>query len=83
MIFITFVSFLNHDAMPDLINEKENQYDVRAAEEAKINMQGVFLSDRKIDVHYSLPKEEEERARCDKTKNQVQCFSQILIYFGC
>jgi hypothetical protein len=34
-------------------------------------MQGVFLSDRKIDVHYSLPKEEEEKARCDRTKNQV------------
>jgi hypothetical protein len=34
-------------------------------------MQGVFLSERKIDVHYSLPKEEEEKARCDRTKNQV------------
>jgi hypothetical protein len=34
-------------------------------------MQNVFLKDRKIDVHYSLPKEEEEKAKCDRTKNQV------------
>ncbi|CEP10888.1 hypothetical protein [Parasitella parasitica] len=61
----------------DVFNLIENRgmifitfYDVRAAEEAKTNMQGVFLSDRKIDVHYSLPKEEEERAKCDRTKNQ-------------
>ncbi|KAL7327844.1 hypothetical protein PS15p_206213 [Mucor circinelloides] len=61
----------------DVFNLIENRgmifitfYDVRAAEEAKMNMQGVFLSDRKIDVHYSLPKEEEERAKCDRTKNQ-------------
>lgn len=61
----------------DVFNLIENRgmifitfYDVRAAEEAKISMQGVFLSDRKIDVHYSLPKEEEERAKCDRTKNQ-------------
>ncbi|KAI8637912.1 hypothetical protein BD408DRAFT_423759 [Parasitella parasitica] len=61
----------------DVFNLIENRgmifitfYDVRAAEEAKTNMQGIFLSDRKIDVHYSLPKEEEERAKCDRTKNQ-------------
>lgn len=44
---------------------------MRAAEDAKEAMQGIFLSERKIDVHYSLPKEEEEKARCDRTKNQV------------
>ncbi|KAL9556356.1 hypothetical protein MBANPS3_001907 [Mucor bainieri] len=62
----------------DVFNLIENRgmifitfYDVRAAEEAKINMQGVVLSDRKIDVHYSLPKEEEERAKCDRSKNQA------------
>ncbi|KAI8890132.1 hypothetical protein K501DRAFT_319850 [Backusella circina FSU 941] len=45
-------------------------YDVRAAEDAKESMQGIFLSDRKIDVHYSLPKEEEEKSKCDRNKNQ-------------
>jgi hypothetical protein len=45
-------------------------YDVRAAEEAKRAMQDIYLKDRKIDVHYSLPKEEEEKAKCDRTKNQ-------------
>jgi hypothetical protein len=37
-------------------------------------MQGVTLRDRQIDVHYSLPKEEEEKAKCDRTKNQVFLF---------
>ncbi|KAF7726661.1 hypothetical protein EC973_008535 [Apophysomyces ossiformis] len=45
-------------------------YDVRASETAKDEMQGAVLNNRKIDVHYSLPKEEEENTRCDRTKNQ-------------
>ncbi|KAG0169353.1 hypothetical protein DFQ29_009731 [Apophysomyces sp. BC1021] len=45
-------------------------YDVRASESAKDDMQGAILNNRKIDVHYSLPKEEEENTRCDRTKNQ-------------
>ncbi|CEG75176.1 hypothetical protein RMATCC62417_10267 [Rhizopus microsporus] len=61
----------------DVFNLIENRgmifityYDVRCAESAKNNMQGVILRDRQIDVHYSLPKEEEEKAKCDRTKNQ-------------
>ncbi|KAG1446473.1 hypothetical protein G6F56_009559 [Rhizopus delemar] len=45
-------------------------YDVRCSENAKNEMQGTTLCDRQIDVHYSLPKEEEEKAKCDRTKNQ-------------
>ncbi|KAI8140265.1 hypothetical protein BJV82DRAFT_715796 [Fennellomyces sp. T-0311] len=45
-------------------------YDIRAAENAKESTQGMFLANRRIDVHYSLPKEEEENAKCDRTKNQ-------------
>ncbi|ORY94779.1 hypothetical protein BCR43DRAFT_494578 [Syncephalastrum racemosum] len=45
-------------------------YDIRAAEAAKNNTQGMILADRKIDVHYSLPKAEEEDQKCDGSKNQ-------------
>ncbi|OBZ80558.1 Protein MEI2-like 2, partial [Choanephora cucurbitarum] len=69
--------FAEYGEIKDVFNLIENRgmifvtfYDVRAAEEAKHAMQGTYLSDRKIDVHYSLPKEEEEKARCDRTKNQ-------------
>lgn len=41
-------------------------------------MQGVILRDRQIDVHYSLPKEEEEKAKCDRTKNQVCVYIKQL-----
>ncbi|KAI9484472.1 hypothetical protein BDB00DRAFT_134806 [Zychaea mexicana] len=45
-------------------------HDIRAAERAKEATQGMFLANRRIDVHYSLPKEEEENAKCDRSKNQ-------------
>jgi len=45
-------------------------YDIRAAEQAKLAMQNTELNGRKIDVHYSLPKEEERKAKCDRDKNQ-------------
>ncbi|CAM0138399.1 unnamed protein product [Umbelopsis sp. WA50703] len=45
-------------------------YDIRSAEEAKLAMQNTELNGRKIDVHYSLPKEEERKAKCDRDKNQ-------------
>ena len=34
-------------------------------------MQNTELNGRQIDVHYSLPKEEERKAKCDRDKNQV------------
>ncbi|KAG2188871.1 hypothetical protein INT44_004011 [Umbelopsis vinacea] len=45
-------------------------FDIRAAEQAKLAMQNTDLNGRKIDVHYSLPKEEERKAKCDADKNQ-------------
>ncbi|KAI8982310.1 hypothetical protein BDF20DRAFT_463588 [Mycotypha africana] len=69
--------FEKHGEIKDVFNLIENRgmifitfYDVRAAERAKHALQGTYLAERKIDVHYSLPKEEEEKARCDRTKNQ-------------
>ncbi|RUS31711.1 hypothetical protein BC938DRAFT_477245 [Jimgerdemannia flammicorona] len=49
-------------------------YDIRAAEKAKQEMQGSDLAGRKIDVHFSLPKEEEENQKCDRDKNQGTLF---------
>ncbi|KAI8369566.1 uncharacterized protein BYT42DRAFT_503276, partial [Radiomyces spectabilis] len=45
-------------------------YDLRAAEDAKKAMQNGVFHGRHIDVHYSLPKEEEVNSACDRTKNQ-------------
>jgi hypothetical protein len=43
-------------------------------------MQNTELNGRKIDVHYSLPKEEERKAKCDADKNQVNtCFGIFLL----
>lgn len=49
-------------------------YDLRAAEKAKREMQEFDLNGRKIDIHFSLPKEDmnQEEDKCDRTKNQVQ-----------
>jgi hypothetical protein len=54
------------------------QYDIRAAEQAKLAMQNTELNGRNIDVHYSLPKEEERKAKCDRDKNQVCYYLQLL-----
>lgn len=74
MIFVTFVSLCVlqmkvAQSIPKLI--QSIKYDIRAARRAKEATQGMVLRGRKIDVHYSLPKEEEENAKCDRTKNQV------------
>ncbi|KAI7885086.1 hypothetical protein K492DRAFT_182030 [Lichtheimia hyalospora FSU 10163] len=45
-------------------------YDIRAAEHAKQQTQGAQLCGRKIDVHYSLPKEEDQHSKCGRTSNQ-------------
>ncbi|CAG8461694.1 2458_t:CDS:10 [Rhizophagus irregularis] len=49
-------------------------YDIRAAEKAKVEMQNYEFGGRKIDVHYSLPKENEELIYCDRDKNQGTLF---------
>ncbi|CDH52491.1 protein mei2 [Lichtheimia corymbifera JMRC:FSU:9682] len=45
-------------------------YDLRAAEHAKQQTQGAELCGRKIDVHYSLPKEEDQNTKCGRSSNQ-------------
>ncbi|CAG8506916.1 6063_t:CDS:10 [Funneliformis caledonium] len=49
-------------------------YDIRASEKAKVEMQNYEFGGRKIDVHYSLPKENEEMIYCDRDKNQGTLF---------
>ncbi|EJU02821.1 hypothetical protein DACRYDRAFT_115785 [Dacryopinax primogenitus] len=45
-------------------------YDLRAAERARDRLQGTDIAGRPIDVHYSLPRENETNSRCDREKNQ-------------
>lgn len=46
-------------------------YDLRDAEKAKNDLQNHIFHDRKLHIHYSLPRDEESRAKnCDKDKNQ-------------
>ncbi|KAA1068737.1 hypothetical protein PGT21_014172 [Puccinia graminis f. sp. tritici] len=52
-------------------------YDLRAATMAKERLQGTDVSGRPIDVHYSLPKDNELERRCDRDKNQATLFLSI------
>ncbi|OZJ03401.1 hypothetical protein BZG36_04013 [Bifiguratus adelaidae] len=45
-------------------------YDIRAAERAKVAMQNTQLLGREIDVHYSLPKEQEAAREAEAGMNQ-------------
>ncbi|EJD54479.1 hypothetical protein AURDEDRAFT_141332 [Auricularia subglabra TFB-10046 SS5] len=45
-------------------------YDLRAAERTRERLQGAELAGRPIDVHYSLPRADEQNGRCDRDKNQ-------------
>ncbi|KAF8578612.1 hypothetical protein K439DRAFT_1654783 [Ramaria rubella] len=45
-------------------------YDLRAAERARDRLQGSEISGRPIDVHYSLPRGDEQQQECDRDKNQ-------------
>ncbi|KAH9451073.1 hypothetical protein Pst134EB_018572 [Puccinia striiformis f. sp. tritici] len=53
-------------------------YDLRAATMAKQRLQGTDASGRPIDVHYSLPKDNELERRCDRDKNQATLLLNIL-----
>lgn len=52
-------------------------YDLRAATMAKEKLQGTDVSGRPIDVHYSLPKDNELERRCDRDKNQATLLLSI------
>ncbi|KZW00500.1 hypothetical protein EXIGLDRAFT_830659 [Exidia glandulosa HHB12029] len=45
-------------------------FDLRAAERARERLQGTEIAGRPIDVHYSLPRADEQSGRCDRDKNQ-------------
>ncbi|KAL1924443.1 uncharacterized protein VTP21DRAFT_4097 [Calcarisporiella thermophila] len=50
-------------------------YDLRHAEKAKEELQSYELNGRKLDVHFSLPKQNElESVRCGRDKNQGTLF---------
>ncbi|KAK8847513.1 hypothetical protein IAR55_005371 [Kwoniella newhampshirensis] len=45
-------------------------YDLRAAERARDGMHGHHIGKRSIDVHYSLPRADDQKGDCDREKNQ-------------
>ena len=49
-------------------------YDTRAAESAKKQLNGRLFVGRALDVHFSLPKEEDQQQHCDRDKNQGTLF---------
>lgn len=70
MAFITYVRQFMYEKCDYIICY--HQFDLRDAERAKNELQGSEVRGRRIDVHYSLPKDEElETKVCDREKNQV------------
>lgn len=49
-------------------------YDTRAAERARAKMNKKVLVGRALDVHFSLPKDEDQEQHCDRDKNQGTLF---------
>lgn len=49
-------------------------YDTRAAERARVEMNKKVLVGRALDVHFSLPKDEDQEQHCDRDKNQGTLF---------
>ncbi|SAM66965.1 uncharacterized protein UBRO_12669 [Ustilago bromivora] len=52
-------------------------YDLRAARDAMLAMKGAPFGGRPINIHYSLPREEDKAQRCDRDKNQGTLFSVL------
>ncbi|WVQ81791.1 hypothetical protein IAT38_003916 [Cryptococcus sp. DSM 104549] len=53
-------------------------FDLRAAERARDGMHGTQLGRRPIDVHYGLPRPEEQEGRCDADKNQGSIMVELI-----
>lgn len=74
----TFESFGPVKSFFDLIHRRGlmfvTYYDTRAAEQAKLHMHGRMIVGRQIDVHYSLPRDEDQQQHCDRDKNQGTLF---------
>lgn len=49
-------------------------FDIRAAEQAKAMLHGMQITGRPLDIHFSLPREEEQNQHCDREKNQGTLF---------
>ncbi|WFD18258.1 hypothetical protein MCAP1_000457 [Malassezia caprae] len=52
-------------------------YDTRAADNARVHMNGKAYEGRALDVHFSLPKDEDQQQHCDRTKNQGTLFVAV------
>ncbi|WFD21632.1 hypothetical protein MEQU1_000287 [Malassezia equina] len=53
-------------------------YDTRAADNARVHMNQKVYEGRALDVHFSLPKDEDQQQHCDRTKNQGTLFISLL-----
>ncbi|WFD35560.1 hypothetical protein MCUN1_002416 [Malassezia cuniculi] len=49
-------------------------YDTRAAEQAKLHLNNKTFLGRALDMHYSLPREEDQQKHCDRDQNQGTLF---------
>lgn len=55
-------------------------YDLRGAELAKRECHAMEFNGRKVDVHYSLPKDQDTSKRCDRDQNQGTLFMLLKRY---
>lgn len=49
-------------------------FDTRAAEQAKLHLNNKVFLNRALDMHYSLPREEDQQKHCDRDQNQGTLF---------
>ena len=49
-------------------------YDTRAAEQAKLHLNNKMFLGRALDMHYSLPRDEDQQKHCDRDQNQGTLF---------
>lgn len=73
-----FASFGEIRVWFDLIHRRGmlfvTYYDIRAAEKARVAMNQKAYVGRTLDVHFSLPKDEDQEQHCDREKNQGTLF---------
>ncbi|SPO32424.1 uncharacterized protein UTRI_02981 [Ustilago trichophora] len=65
----------------DMVNKRGiafiTYYDLRSARDAMLAMKGALFGGRPINIHYSLPREEDKAQRCDREKNQGTLFTVL------
>lgn len=76
-----FASFGEVRTWFDLIQRRGmlfvSYYDTRAAERARVTMNQKVYVGRTLDVHFSLPKDEDQEQHCDRDKNQGTLFVDV------